>query len=255
VLTVDVFSSVNTNTGPSALCGYFILNYESDLHAGGEGAHNHTTFWKIWSHLEGAIAGDTFRSVATPNQRTPNLPETSYFIQGIGLETRTNMTGVTTGGMVQLLAAVGTGEHDDDGWVGFAKNCPTDGEFGYSMQMLTSVSGEAWDHYPNDPHNYMEIETARVWRWMSAAVAQWSMTLVVTYHSISYAISGTVSGSSGGTVNIMAFRNGVHQLIQTTTRIGNGAFSIPWYDNTIKVYCAFYESDTLVGITKPDFAT
>jgi hypothetical protein len=247
VFTVDVFSSVTGNTGPSALSGYFIINYESGIASGGEGAHNHTTFWKVWSTLEGTIAGDTYRAVPTTNQRTPNIPEASYWLAGVGLDIKANYTGVTTGGLIQLLCEALSGEHDDDGWIGFGKVVPSDGEFGTHWAMFTSNSGDAWNRYPGDPKALLNPETARVWRFNAAAVTQWAMTLCLTYHAITYAIAGTISASAGGTVDIAAHRADTNQRIGSTSRVGNGSYSITWYDNTINVYAHAWEDGTHLG--------
>lgn len=247
VLTVDVFSSVTASTGPSALSGYFLINYESGLHANGEGAHNHTTFWKIWTTHEGAIAGDTYREISTTNQHTPNIPESNWFASQIGADLRMNATGTGTGGLVQLLAECLSGELDGDGWVGFARVVPTDGEFGFWNHILTSNTGMVWDKYIGDLSSLMDPEAARKWRWNSSAVASWGMSIILTYHSITFSISGTVSGSSGGTVNISAYRTDTGEKVGSTSRTGNGTYTITVYDNTLNYFTEARESATLLG--------
>jgi hypothetical protein len=243
-LTVDVFSSSTGSTGPSALSGYFLINYESGLDAGGEGAHNHTTIWKVWSTHEGAVIGDTYREIPTTNQRTPNIPESAAFFTGIGLDLKANFTGTGTGTFLQLLAEALSGEHDGDGWIGFANVPPTDGEFGMSWSLLTSNAGRAWDRWIADPEPRLNPETARKWRWNSSHTASWSMSLIVTYHAITFSATKDVSGSGGGTVHIDLFRSDTDALIVSASRVGNGAYTVTWYDDTIPVYAVAYEDAT-----------
>lgn len=246
-LIVDVFSSVTAVTGPNALSGYFLLNYTSDVASGGEGSHNHTTFWKIWSTHEGAIAGDTYREVPTTNQRTPNIPEAVWFNNRIGIELRANMTGIGAGGFIQLLCESLSDEGDGDGWVGFSRVAATDGEFGYYYFMLTSNTGSTWDRHAGDLASLADPEIARKWRWNAGAVARWSATLCMTSHSIAYSSTRAITGSSGGTINIGLFRSDNDEKIAETSRTGNGNYTVTWYDNTIPVYAVAYESATLLG--------
>ena len=72
--------------------------------------------------------------------------------------------------------------------------------------------------------------------------------MILSYHSISYTISGTVSGSSGGTVTIVAHSKLLEEKVGETSRVGNGTYSIIWYDNTSgDIVVEARESATLVG--------
>jgi hypothetical protein len=70
---------------------------------------------------------------------------------------------------------------------------------------------------------------------------------VITYHSITYTVSGTVSGSSGGTVTLNLHRATSGEKILSTTRTGNGTYTFTWYDNTEDLFVEARESGTLLG--------
>lgn len=246
-LTVDVFSSVTAVTGPNALSGYFVINYESGLATAGEGAHNHSTFWKIWSTHEGAIAGDTYREVPTTNQKTPTLPETQFFTNAVGIDLRTNMTGVGTGGVIQLLAEVISGELNGDGWEGFSRIIASDGEFGMWWFMISANRDYVWDMVYDDLAAKMNPEEPRKWRWNSAAVASWSASMVITYHSIFFTSLRAISGSGGGAVSIDLFRADNDTKVAETGRSGDGNYGVTWYDNTLSYYTVAIEDATHTG--------
>lgn len=90
---------------------------------------------------------------------------------------------------------------------------------------------------------------------MGASAAATNRTIVgianfLTYHAITYTVSGTVYGSAGGTVTLSLHRSDTHEVVLTTSRTGNGAFSFTWYDNTVDVYVVARESDTRLGRSK-----
>lgn len=99
--------------------------------------------------------------------------------------------------------------------------------------------------YPNDPDtDRLGIETSRNYRFdiPISAAAVFQAKKFVTYHTITYTIAGNVSGSAGGTITLDAWRTDTGEKIDTTTRVGDGAYSFTWYDNTIPVFVTAYES-------------
>jgi len=82
----------------------------------------------------------------------------------------------------------------------------------------------------------------------TATCAFWeTYQLYMMYHSITYTVSGTISGSAGGTVTINLYRTGTNDIVLTTTRAGNGAYSFTWYDDVTQVYSEAYEDATHRG--------
>lgn len=73
----------------------------------------------------------------------------------------------------------------------------------------------------------------------------WCAEVWTTYHVISYAITGTVTGYSGdgSGVTVKIFNASTDELLATTTTIVGGGFSTTIYDNTISIYAsAFFDS-------------
>jgi hypothetical protein len=77
----------------------------------------------------------------------------------------------------------------------------------------------------------------------------------MTYHTITYTVSGSVTGSAGGTVNLELERDGTDELVLSTSRTGNGSFSFTWYDNTENVYVSAREDSTHLGRSDQGTAT
>jgi hypothetical protein len=77
---------------------------------------------------------------------------------------------------------------------------------------------------------------------MTLGVRSW-----LTYHANTFTVSGNITGSSGGTVNIEIFRSSSGEKIGSTTRVGNGTWTFTWYDNTENVFATAKESSTLLG--------
>ena len=73
------------------------------------------------------------------------------------------------------------------------------------------------------------------------------MNLMINYHSITYTIAGTLTNFGAGTVNIMAISEVSKEVIAETSRSGNGAYSMTWYDNTEDVKVIANQDSTHMG--------
>jgi hypothetical protein len=246
-LRTKIFASVSGVT--AGLGGYFIINYTSGKATAGIGSHNQTTQWPLCTIYDGTIAGTAIREVATTNQRTPNIPQTSYFLNIIASEMNTN---ATASGFFSILAELLASEGPADGWatidvIGSIK----DGEYGYNSYIATGRQN--WRNYPNDTGfdaGYMNLETARKQRLYGNIIQMIALKRVTTIHAITQTVSGTISGSSGGTVNIKLLNASTYELLDSTSRTGNGAYSFTWYDDTEDVIVVAVESDSLKGASQ-----
>ncbi len=231
VLNAKIYCSANNvATGPN---GFYILNYYSDVHPSGEGAHNHTTFWSVFPSISGAIAGYTFREIVTGNVRTPVIPETGYYLNSVGVAKYMNHS---ANGSDETDPEILTGEYWGDGWLqGDVTSVNTDGELGVSW--LFNRTTDSWNHWGYGPTGLMNIETARKYRVDSTITAHRSITRMLTYHSINYQVSGNLIGYSGNGNGhtIYLHRTDTGELVGTGITT-SGYFSIPHYDNTIPVY-------------------
>lgn len=240
-LRTKMFASVSGIT--SGLGGYFIINYTSGKATAGIGAHNNTTQWPLCTIYDGTIAGAAIREVATTNQRTPIIPQTNYFLNCIASHLETNATAT---GFFSVMAEKLAGEGAADGWavidtIGSIK----DGEYGHNTYVGSGRGN--WSPYTGTLLSLMNLETARKQRIYGNAIHMWSLKRVVTIHAITYSVAGDVTGSSGGSVTIDLHSNFDGSKLATTSRTGNGAYTLTWYDDTENVYTSARESGTLLG--------
>lgn len=239
-----------TANAATAISGYYILNYTSGK-ASDVGDHNRTTFWNIVGMSEGTIAGSNAFSIATTNQRTPNIPQTSYFLNSVGYELVANHA--SGAASIDVLAEIKTGELMEDGWAYGSIDFSDDTEW---MQRRYFLDFTDWfDQYPSDPRNRMEVETARVHR-IYGLTAEYGLTMMVTAHSITRTISGTVSGyvdADGAGLTVRHFDTNGWYLGSSTTTTG-GDYTFTWYDNVTNVFSTLHEDSTHVGTSATDLA-
>lgn len=244
-LNFDAYRSDAADFGWN-ISGFWLVNYTSGKATDGVGAHNHTVEWGVQQNGT-AAAASTYTIAAT----APAIPETNYFITAIGNQMIVQPSGtVAPAGfaiLVERLAAEGGIEWEP----AYTDIVQTDPEIGvYTMYSQTRTFFRRWpgDTYVN---NRVDLETSRrrvVHLVGSTATTGWiSLNLIFTYHTITYTLSGTVSGSAGGTVTIGVWRAGTGEKLLQTSRTGNGTYSLTWYDNTENVFAEAYESATLVG--------
>lgn len=227
--------------------GFWLINYTSGKHSTGSGAHNHTVFWGLQQNGT-AAATDNYIVAAT----SIIIPETNHYITAIGTRLITLLSGtVVPSGLsiaVERLSAEG-GIEWENVYVDIAQ---TDSEIGTFYAWAQSKS--IFKRWPNDPDSdRIDAETSRRWRAnipqpTATGASGWiGLSQLFTYHTITYTVSGTVSGSSGGTVTLNLCRANTGERVLTTTRSGNGSYSFTWYDDTENVFVEARESGTLLG--------
>lgn len=252
-LTFDAYRTDTAMFG-WAVTGFWIVNYSSDIASSGVGSHNHSILYKISS---GMGNNTTAASNYTYTANIP-IPETEYYINGIGAEqvVMTSGTVQTTGQVLQLEKANNATEGGLSWESVYLDTTQTDAEVG--ARLYYSQARDFFKRWPNDPGpGRVDLETDRRWRqyinWSGTTTAASMYAYVgylLTYHSITYTIAGTISGSAGGTVNIDAWRTTVaNDQIYTTSRTGDGSYSISWYDNTVPVIVTAYENSTHKGMS------
>ncbi len=242
VLQLKMYGS--SATAVSDPSGFWYINYTSGKSSKGIGAHNCTTRWIINDGYTSPIAGAGQREIATTNQRTPNIPQTNYFLNAAAYEINSNLFNT---GWQKLLAEVVSGEGAADGWETMAIYTQMhSSEFGWLTTVIPAV--KKFKRHPNDSiYGYMNIENARKYRHYGTTTQHLSTILVMTMHAITFTVDGTISSSNGGTVNISAVDEVLGVREGSTSRTGNGAYSITVYDNTNDHYAEAYESATYLG--------
>ena len=242
-LTVDLYRTDTTDLG-NILGIQLLLNYKSGVSAQGIGAHAHTTIWLVagWDAL---LDVDP---IVTPT--APNIPETSFALLNIALEAIYGYVTTTAApfGAAEFLA----GEGKADGWGGQVNPTEFDGDTGFSYNFFELT--EYFQRWASDiDTNRMVLETAsrRYALWDALDVThRIGAVLSITYRAINFTLSGTISGSSGGAIDIDAYRKISDtdvRYIGDTTRTGNGAYSVTVYDNVDSHFSEARESGTLIG--------
>lgn len=247
-LTIDWFTTaIGAGTAASNMSGLCYLNYTSDKHADGDMMHNHTTFWITRAHSTGNLVPVVQAAPLT----TPIIQATNFWLTGAGYQIILHpSTGAAALG-IAVLGEVQAAEAEGAGWRPmYSSIIETDAEVApYVMFARVRDDFKRWTGDPDT--NRLNIETVRDYRYDTnvATSAFWQMEQFITYHAITYTIGGTISGSAGGTVTITAYRVSDGLEVGTTTRTGNGTFSIIWHDDTSPVVVEAYETSTLKGLS------
>jgi hypothetical protein len=241
-INFDIYRTDTADFG-WGLCGFWIINYTSDVPTQGIGAANHTVMWNLGSSFDGAAA-----STRTYTATAPIIPEVDHYITAVGNQLRyvSNTTSAVAG---LSLSFEKTAAEGNVAWINaYADPVHTDPETGL-RHVYTQVK-DYFERWTGDPQpDRLLLETSRRWRtaYGNGATAFEQLDMMITYHSITYTISGNITGSAGGTVEISVDRDSTGEEVLTTSRVGDGAYSLTWYDNTENLYVSAYENSTHVG--------
>jgi hypothetical protein len=230
-------------TGVITNCtGLIRIIYKSGIHSGGIDNHNHTTYGlaRQW--------GQTATTTDDTITDSFSIPDTNYFLTSVGMI----FTGVGAVGTlgINFMARLLTGEGNGNGWRElYADYALTDAEV-QSFIWIARLRDDV-KRYPTDPDsNRFDIETSRSYRTAFSAAIRYGYTWSVTYHTISYTVSGSVQNSNGGTVTLDLFQVFSADEIRwygTTTVTGNSSFNFTVYDNTKDFFVVAYETDNFKG--------
>lgn len=251
-LQFDVYRTDTTDLGWN-ISGFWIINYTSGVASGGFGTHSRTVFWSLLPFGTAATSANV-----TISATAPVIPESNYFLiaAGAGLEWLTNSTGTMTSVTV-LVERLSSGGEGGVQWETVYRDAThTDPETG--VRFAFAQMRTLFKRWPNDPGaDRMDFETSRRWRIFSGQNISsfWSLDLIFSYHSITFTVGGTVSGSGGGTVNLALHRAASGEKVLSTSRSGNGAYSFTWYDSATDTYVVAHEDSTHMGRSDDGVAT
>ncbi|MCA9324936.1 hypothetical protein KDA23_02605 [Candidatus Saccharibacteria bacterium] len=237
-ITVDGYITVTTNQITN-VSGYIILNYHSGLSPSGIGAHSHTIYYLLLAWA--ALLSDRTRI----DNYSITLPESNYYFVGIGYIfyqiVQTASMGITFDTQCLSGEAKGGGYYDI-----YADAYQADNE--RSCSIVWMRGRDVFLRYPGDPgSDRVDIQTARNYRLFTSTTTSNGLMLTTTYNSITYTVSGNITGSNGGSVTINIFRSDTNELVYTTSRTGNGSYSFQWHDDTVALYASAYEDSNHRG--------
>lgn len=236
-LNIDLYRSAG---GMNNVTGLLKILYECDVPSAGVDAATHTV-----KSFQRAIDFTATADVSVSDNFP--IPETQYWLTSAFLEYHAWLTAT---GFLVVMAEVASGEGAGDGWRAlFSNNTVSDAEVSYTVWRVRAR--DEFKRHPNDPDtSRMNIETARRIRTVGNTAMRMGYYWVCAYHSQTFDITGTVSGSAGGTVTLTVRRTDTGEAVRTTTRSGNGSYTISVYDPVTSYYVDGYETSTRYGCSK-----
>lgn len=253
-LSCDIYISDQVDTAGN-ICGFWMLNYTSGIASTGIGSHNNTRV-KVLDNGFGTAAASLSNKITTLSTST-SIPESAYYLNSFGIEA-INFTSSTGQYLGLNVKAERLSTEGSIGWVmPYNASVRMDAEAG--ARFAYAEAKDYFKQWPGDTRlyrNYVKLDTLSNRRWWMTTSAYAAtaanffccFTLIYTAHGITFPVSGNITGSSGGTVTIELVNSNGEQLVNTT-RVGDGAFSFDWYDNTESVQVIAYESSTNKGVS------
>lgn len=235
-----------TSVAGWGLNGFLILNYTSGVPSDGVGAHSSSKFYLLSpSNNDGQIE--------QVNSKSCTIAESNYWLNGVVTESWVNMDN-TTNSSIAIHAERLVGEGEESGWETLGViQYRTDNENHFLNGRY--ASRKAWRRWPGDTDSdRLDLESSRSFRLDTPVLSTSAYGLWVTYHSIESTVSGNISGSGGGTVNIYLCRASTGERLLSTSRVGDGTYSFDWLEDTEDVYVVAYESSSYKGVSKEDVA-
>jgi hypothetical protein len=253
--TANVFSSSLGSF--SNLNGFLVLNYTSGVAAGGVGSNAHT----IYRTIKPSNSGSSTRNIGTSALTTFAADENSYFwLIDASIEVISENGGAQLNSGVSLNAERNAGEGAGDGYKNlYSGMSGVDSEKICTLRFYSS-SGSAFKRHAQDVDTErLDPLTSRNWNFDSYPAHYASFGAWVSYHSIWFTVSGTVSGytgnGSGIEVDIFRKSGDGREHIGTVTTTTGGNYEFIWFDDTEDVFAVAAQSSTLTGRSADAVAT
>lgn len=245
-LTLEAYRT-DTTDDPSNLNGYFIINYHSDVYSEGLGAHSHTIFYKLfqWDALLSDRLITTFQYY---------IPEENYWINSIGVVSL--IWDSVASNAFTMDVEVKSNEGKGGGFIDlYADAIQGDAERRCSIVWMRGR--DAFKRCPQDlDGERIDSTLNRTYRFFTPATTQQGLEGMLTYHSITYPVSGSCINYSGDGADIDVYFYSAYDNLPRfkLTTISGGTFSGVWYDNTEYIYAVARENNTHVGRSANGYA-
>jgi len=242
IIDVDLYESVGNMTNIS---GSVKLLYRSGVSSLGIPTHSRTVT-KI------NLGIDFTAKEGFSNDNVFDFLTSNYWIHGIGYQGHvfTQTTGMFTGLKVEIFS----GEFDGAGYVqAYSDWYLSDNEVAYTYWNVCVCPFTKL--YPQEPDNLIDVAVSREYYSVSTTNNREGSKLFISYHNITFTLSGDVTGSSGGVINLDLFKENSDnelELFSTSTITGNTSYSFVIYDDTATYQVTAYESSTKKGISIKD---
>jgi hypothetical protein len=246
-LTVDVYRT-DTNDLMHGLTGFLLVCYTSGKPSGGYGAANHTVQWPIGLLQDGGATAVSRTFSAT----TISLPESSYALNAavLALVHWPDSINFVPFEVLLIERTNASGQ-----WVALSRAGYSDGEQGVHLCYWNLTPWCA--RWPSDgrrgPDEQAALDVEGTRRYLAAQglTGYYALVALVTYHTITFTVSGTVSGyadadGAGLTVEIWRNTTPPEKVAEATTTTG-GAYTATVYDNSLTHFATCREDSTHVG--------
>lgn len=232
---------------PTNLNGYFLINYQSSVHEDGVGVHSHTVFYNLYQW-------DAFLNDRLTTTFAYYIPETSYWLNAIGIVSI--IWDSTAGNAFIMDVEVKAGEGKGSGFIDlYADAIQGDAERRCSIVWMRGR--DAFKRFPDDiDPDRLDATLLRTYRFFTPATTAQGIIATLTYHSITYPVSGSCTNYSGDGADIDVYFHSSYDNLPRfvlTTAIG-GTFSGTWYDNTEYIYAVARENNNRVGRSSNGYA-
>lgn len=215
-----------------------IINYTSGKHTNGDGVHAHSVYFPLLASNRNAATVVSGTAVVVPKIISSDYwllaVNPLVYASGLGAVAESltlEVERVSTSGFETLFATAAIGQAENGCWIS------------------NGVCRSQFKRWPNDTDSSrMDIEGDRLWK-IQGTSKQYGLGIWVTWHEITYSISGTVTGytGDGSGITVEAHRSDTDEKIGTATTAIGGTYSITWYDNTIDVYSHAIQDGTHLG--------
>jgi hypothetical protein len=224
--------------------GKVILNYTSSKHEYGDRVHNHT-IKKLINDLSSAINVVTLSDI-----KIFDISRDYYWLLDLGFELVNINSGAV--GAYGYQVKINPGELNGFGWSQILTSFII-GDSEIAPQFAYCKATDIFKKYQQYPHkNMLDAEEIRNFRYYATAATRWSSISIVTYHSITSAVTGFVYSytGDGSGINVEIWNNSwldiPIKVLDTTTTTG-GYFSTYWYNDCDNLFAMARQGATLAG--------
>lgn len=236
----NILYHINGTQKLGSMQAYALVTYSADVPAAGTEAKARAVNF-FGKTFETTLTQTSSVAASGGGQRVPTL-DAGYSIQGAFIDGTLRLNAGTC--LINMAVDIATGEYEN--------GTITNPILAFPIVKVIAGNGSELCCYSfkvpvtrrfkrrNDTLvNGLDIEVAREWYYILGAAALSSWTTWITYHAISYTVSGTLyinHVASGGTVKVYAINpDSTREFIAQGTAAFSGsigAFSIPVPDNT-----------------------
>lgn len=186
-------------------------------------------------------ATNTAASFRRTMTHAPAIPEASYWLMSATYE----MLGHWQSNAQAIAIVVDRGANE--GWTPVLSQFQAGGNE-RGCYPLWGAARVAFRRFPTDPDtSRVDVETSRVIAIHANQQCYSSLVAHYVWHNYTWAIAGNITDSGGGAIDIRAYRVDTGELIGETSRTGDGAYSLTWYDDVGEVFTEAYEDGTHTG--------